>query len=157
MQKRNFLLKVRRSRKIYLLVYLMIFIVIGVLIYFNRSGLTIPKFALIISLAFILILVKWTEIHRMKDWWGITDSELVQSLGLLNKNVREVGFPSISDMDVHKPFLKRLLNYGDVNIRLFLNETSIKIKDINKPEQFVEDFQLIMSQNRKNNNGIGQK
>jgi hypothetical protein len=157
MQKRNFLFKARRSRKSYFLVYLMIFIVMGILIYFYARGLTIPTSTLIISLVFILVLIKFTEIHRLKDWWGISDSGLTQSLGLLNKNVREVGFSSISDMDVHKPFLKRFLNYGDVNIRLFLNETSIKIKDISNPEQFVESFQIIISQNKGGNNGITQK
>ncbi len=84
----------------------MIFIIVGVLIYFNGVGLTVPKFVLIISISFIFLLIKFTEIYRIKDWWGITNSGFVQSLGLLNKNVREVGFSSISDMDVHKPFLK---------------------------------------------------
>jgi len=135
----------------------MIFIIVGFLIYLNRSGLTIPTFTLIISIGFILLLIIFTEIHRMKDWLGITNSNLIQSIGLLNKNVREVGFSSISDMDINKSLFKRFLNYGDVNIRLFLNETSIKMKDISNPGQFVEDFQLIISQNRKNNNGIGQK
>ena len=135
----------------------MVLIVAGVLIYFKKNGLDIPKLTLIISLVFIFILIKSVEIHRIKDWWGVTDSALIQSLGLLDKNVREVGFSSISDMDVCKPLFKRFLNYGDVNVRLFLNETSIKIKDINNPEQFVENFQRIISQNRKNNNGIGQK
>jgi len=157
MQKKKFLLKVKRSRKTYFLVYLMILIIIGVLVYFKRNGLIIPTFTLIISIGFVIILIKFTEIHRIKDWWAITDSALIQSLGLLNKNVREVSFSSISDMDISKPFFKRFLNYGDVNIRLFLNETSIKIKDISNPTQFVEDFQLIISQNRRNNNEFRQK
>ena len=135
----------------------MIFITIGVLVYFKKSGLTIPTLTLIISIIFIILIIKVIEIHRMKDWWAITNSALIQSLGLLNKNVREVGFSSISDMDIDKPFFKRFLNYGDVNVRLFLNETSINIKNISNPDQFVEDFQIIISQNRKKNNGIGQK
>lgn len=157
MQKKNFLLKVKRSRRSYFLIYLMILIIIGVLIYLRKIGLTIPTITLVISIGFILFLIKSIEVHRMKDWWAITNSALIQSLGLLNKNVREVGFSSISDMDVSKPFFKRFLNYGDVHVRLFLNETSINIKDISNPEQFVEDFQIIISQNRKNHHGIGQE
>ena len=157
MQKKKFLLKVKRSRKNYFLVYLMVLGIIGTLIYLKVNGFMIPKSALIISIVFILLVIKFTEIHRMKDWWGVTNSGLIQSLGLLNKNVREVGFSSISDMDISKPLFKRFLNYGDVNIRLFLNETSIKMKDISNPDQFVEDFQLIISKNKKNNNGIGEK
>jgi len=151
MQRKNFLLKVRRTRKSYFLVYLMILIIIGVLIYFNISGLTIPSFTLIISIGFIVLLVKITEIHRMRHWWAITDSTLIQSIGLLNKNMREVSFSSISDVGIDKPFLKRLLNYGNVTVRIFLNESSIEIKNISNPEQFVEDFQSIISRDRKKN------
>ncbi|MBU1246170.1 MAG: PH domain-containing protein [Nanoarchaeota archaeon] len=151
MQKKNFLLKVRRTRRSYFLVYFMILIIIGVLIYFNINGLAIPTFTLVISIGFIILLVKFTEIHRMRHWWAITDSTLIQSVGLLNKNMREVSFSSISDVGINKPLFKRLLNYGDVTVRIFLNETSIKIKNISNPERFVENFQSIISQDRKNN------
>ena len=153
----NILIKVRKSRKSYSLVYLMVIVIIGTLVYLNNKGLTIPTIALIISGGFSLLLIKFTEVHRIKDWWAITDSALIQSLGLINKNIREVRFSSISDMDIHKPFFKRFLNYGDVNIRLFLNDTSINMKDISRPEKFVEAFQSIISQNRRNSHGIGQE
>ena len=76
----------------------MILIVVGILIYFRKMGLDIPTFALVTAIVFIVLLIKITEIHRIRDWWGVTNSELIQSLGLLNKNVREVDFSSISDL-----------------------------------------------------------
>jgi uncharacterized membrane protein YdbT with pleckstrin-like domain len=126
-------------------------IIIFLLIFLFFNGYNIEKFQILISTVFILFSIVFIEIHRIKDWWAITNSSFVQSLSILNKNVREVDFSSISDLDLEQPFLKRILNYGDVNVRLFLNETSIKIKNISKPREFMEKLQDTMFANRRNN------
>jgi uncharacterized membrane protein YdbT with pleckstrin-like domain len=151
MKKREYLFKVFRSRKAYFLIYLMNLIIIFLLIFLFFNGYNIEKFQILISTVFILFSIVFIEIHRIKDWWAITNSSFVQSLSILNKNVREVDFSSISDLDLEQPFLKRILNYGDVNVRLFLNETSIKIKNISKPREFMEKLQDTMFANRRNN------
>jgi hypothetical protein len=145
MGRGNYLIKVRRSRKSYLEIYLMILIIIGTIVYLYQTRGIFSKYALWIALFFILILVKSTELHRIKDWWGITNSSIVQSTGLLSKNLREVDFNSISDLDLNQSLFKRILNYGDVNVRLFLNETSFTVKDINSPEDFIKQLQKIIS------------
>lgn len=153
MSRGNYLIKVRRSRKSYIGIYLMILIVIGTMIYLYQTRGVFSKYALFIALVFILFLVKATELHRIKDWWGITNSSIVQSTGLLSKNLREVDFNSISDLDLSQSLFKRILNYGDVNVRLFLNETSFTVKDINSPEDFIKQLQKIISERKggKNN------
>jgi len=148
MQKRKYLIKVRRSRKTYFLIYLMDFILISLWGYLYYNGHALNRIALIISAIFIFFTIKLTELHRFKDWWAITSNSFIQSTGIFDKNVREVDFSSISDLDLDQPFFKRILNYGDINVRLFLNETSIKIKNINKPREFIEELQRIMSLNR---------
>lgn len=151
MAKRKYLLKVRRSRKAYIPIYLMNLFIIFLLIFLNAKGYTIERSTLIFSIVFVILCVKITEIHRIRDWWAITDSSFIQSTGIFNKNVREVDFSSISDLDLDQHLLKRIFRYGDVNVRLFLNETSIKIKSINKPGEFIEELQKVMSKNRKEN------
>ena len=79
---------------------------------------------------------------------------MIQSTGIFNKNVREIDFSSISDLDLDQSFFKRFLNYGNVNVRLFLNETSIKIHDISNPEEFIETLQRLISMNRRPRHGI---
>lgn len=150
--KREYLIKVRRSRKTYFLIYLMILAIVFALGYLYYSGYSISKVALITAGIFVFTAFKFTELHRFKDWWAITNSSLVQSTGIFDKNVREMDFSSISDLDLDQPFFKRLLNYGDVNVRLFLNETSIKIININRPEKFIEELQKVMSMNRGESN-----
>jgi len=156
MQNRKYLLKVRRSRKTYCLLYLMIISIIGLISYFYYKGNSLNSFALIISFLFIILIIKFTELHRFKDWWAITNTSIIQSTGILNKNVRDIDFSSISDLDLDQPFFKRILNYGNVNVRLFLNETSIKIIDINKPGEFIEELQRIISMNRGSKSGLRQ-
>jgi len=134
----------------------MISIIVGTLLVLNYYNYSITPKVLILSSLFIFFLLSYTEYHRIKDWWAITDHSLVQSRGLLSKNVREIDFSSISDLDVDQPILKRILNFGNVNVRLFLNETSISITDINQPEDFIKELQSIISLNkRKKEHGIG--
>ena len=154
MQKKNYFLKVRRSRKTYSLLYLMIFLILSLISYLYYKGYTLSYFVLGLSLLFIILITKFTELHRFKDWWAITNTSIIQSTGIFNKNIRDISFSSISDLDLDQPFFKRILNYGNVNVRLFLNETSIKIIDIDKPEEFIEELQRIISMNREQKNGI---
>jgi membrane protein YdbS with pleckstrin-like domain len=156
MQKGKYLLRVRRSRKSYLGLYFMVILVIGLIGYLYYNNYSLSSFALIISFIFIFSIIKFTEIHRFRDWWAITNSSIIQSTGIFNKNVREIDFSSISDLDLDQSFFKRILNYGNVNVRLFLNETSIKIIDINKPGEFIEELQRIISMNRGQKNGLRQ-
>lgn len=151
---KRYLTKVYRSRATYFPIYLMITIIIlvlGYLYYIRNNPSTI---ALIISGIFIFLAILISEVHRIREWWAITNSSLVHSVSIMNKNVREVDFASISDLDLDQPLTKRIFGHGDVNVRLFLNETSIKIKDIHNPVGFIEEFQRIIRMNRERKDGI---
>jgi uncharacterized membrane protein YdbT with pleckstrin-like domain len=156
MAKKKLLLKVRCSRKKFIPYYLMVlilsFLLINLVIIKKNP---ISKFAWITSIIFIVMGIKLPEYHRLKDWWGATETSLIQNLGIFDKNVREIDFSSISDLDLEQPLFKRILNYGNVNVRLFLNETSISIKNINNPGQFIERLQEIISKHRKYKHEIG--
>jgi uncharacterized membrane protein YdbT with pleckstrin-like domain len=132
----------------------MMLVIIFALGYVYYLGYGINKIALIAAGIFVIGAFKFTEIHRFKDWWAISAGGLVQSTGIFDKNVREIAFSSISDLDVDQPFFKRILGYGDVNVRLFLNETSIKIININRPERFIEKLQEIMNTRREGKNDV---
>lgn len=142
--KDKLLLKVRTSRKAYSWGYTLIFAIFGSLIYLYAIGIKFDLNVYIFSSIFSLGLLKVIEIHRIRTWWGVTRNSLIQSTGILNKNIREVSFSSISDLDLDKPLIKRFMNYGDVNVRLFLNETSIHVRGINSPEKFIAFLQETM-------------
>lgn len=154
MAKRKYLMKVRKSRRSFLGIYLMVLIVIFFMGYINYIGIKPSTTAWVVSIAFIYFSVKYIEYTRIKDWWAITERSIVQSQGLFNKNIREIDFSSISDLDLEQAFFKRILNYGNVNVRLFLNETSIKIINITRPERFIEKLQSLINENRRKKDGL---
>jgi membrane protein YdbS with pleckstrin-like domain len=151
-KSKNYLLKVKKSRKSYLFIYFLAIIVLFSLFYLNREGYEITSSVLVASLVFIVGIFFVTEVLHRREWWAITETALIHSISILNKNVREVGFSSISDMDLDKPLYKRFLGYGNVNIRIFLNETTIRVKNINSPEKFIKLLQDLISKNRRETN-----
>lgn len=141
MKKEEILLKVWRSRKAYVPFYFLIIVIIGAFLYFYFKGVEISSNNIIIFVIVIILLIKFTEIHRIRDWWAITETSLVESRGIINKNIREIDFASISDIDLNQWIYKRILGYGTINIRRFLNEASISVKNINNPEKFLDILQ----------------
>ncbi len=155
MVKKKFLIKVRTSRKRFIPLYIMSLIIILLLIYFPLvQGAKLLPFIWKLSIPFIVISIIYPEYYRIKDWWAVTETSLIQSQGLFDKNVREIDFSSVSDLDLEQILIKRLFNYGNVNVRLFLNETTITIKDINNPDDFIEDLQEIMSKRKGSKNAL---
>lgn len=108
---------------------------------------------LISSLIFCLVLVMIIEIHRYRDWWALTDSNFVESKSILNKNIREIDFSSISGLELDQPLYQRILNYGTVIVRMHLNGAPIFINNIKNPEEFLRKAQRMIFEKRKNNNG----
>lgn len=154
MQKERILLKVHRSRKLYFLLYILILVVLSYIGYSYYIDNPISKNLLIISLVLILVIIKITEIHRIRDWWAITDNSFLESRGILNKNTREINFQSIADISLTQPFFKRLLNYGSVEIRKFMEEKSIITPNINKPEKFINILRDAIVKETKNEKRI---
>lgn len=138
MKKKKNLLKFHRSRKAYLFLYFLVFSIIAVLVYLYFEGYPVSGLSVLISFLFICLVFYSIEILHRREWWAITDSALIHSIGILNKNVRDVDFESISDLDIDKPLFKRFLNYGTVNVRVFLSDTTIRVVDIPKPERFID-------------------
>ncbi len=153
-KKSRYLVKVYRSRSSYFFIYMMIITLLSSLGYSYYIGKHPSKIAFMLSGIFTIIAIYSTEIHRVREWWAITETSLVHSVSIFNKNVREVDFSSISDLDLDQPFIKRILNHGTVNVRLFLNETSIKIINIDEPAKFIEFLQKTMAKSRIKKHGI---
>lgn len=137
MQKEKILLKVYRSRKLYLTYYLLILAILGYVGYSYYNGEPISQNFFIASVVIIILIIKITEVHRIRDWWAITDNSFIESKSILNKNVREIDFHSIADIALDQPFFKRLFGYGTIEIRKFMEEKSIIISNINSPERFI--------------------
>lgn len=150
MQKEKILLKVHRSRKLYLIFYLLILASFFCLGYSFYKQKLIDEQFLLIFLGILFLVIFITEIHRIRDWWAITDNSFIESQGIFSKTIREINFQSIADIALDQSFLKRLLDYGTVELRKLMEERSIIIPNINRPERFINILRdAIIKENKK--------
>lgn len=147
MTKEKISLKIYRSRKSCIFYYLLIFIAIVIFFFLREHKMLSYEIAIAIVI-FILFILILTEILVVLNWWAITDSFLIENRGILSKKIREIDFNTISDMDISQSVFERILGYGTVNIRKFLNEKSISISNINNPDVFLNILQDAIKKNK---------
>ena len=145
----NSIMKARTSRKLYIPVYLMIIVLVLVIIYLKVFGLSINKLAFIGAIAFAIISFLFIEIHRLRDLYEINPNSLVHSNGILNKKVKSVDFFAISDSDVSQNLLQRMFNFGNVNVRLFSQDSTTSVKNINNPLEFARFLEESIGKKRR--------
>lgn len=141
--------KVRTSRKAFFFIYLMIFILITTMVFIKISGKELNKLAFEAVLVFSAILISFIEIHRFRIFYGVTDLSLVYSKGIFARITRKVDLSSISDADSKQTTWQRLLDYGDVDARMFSKDSTLQIKNINAPEKFADFLEKKMYEKRK--------
>ena len=141
-------MRVRNSRKSYFPIYLMIFILVLTITIIKISGKELNKFALEAVLAFSAALIIFTEIHRLSTFYEINESSLIHSHGIFSRVTRKVDLTAISDADSKQTAWQRMLNYGDVDARLFSADSTLPIKNINNPEKFTNFLEERMNEKR---------
>ncbi len=146
--KKDFM-KVRNSRKLYFPIYLMVFILIGVLVFIKYNGLIINKMVFIIVGLFILGSIKSAEIHRLCNSYEVNKNSLVHTMGLFTRKTRSMDFFAISDIEVKQGVWQRLLGFGDVSVRLYSGESDSPVKNINKPKKFGRFLRKMIEARRK--------
>lgn len=151
------IMKARTSRKLYLPLYVMVFILVIVVIYLKTSGLSVNSLAFMGVLIFSIVSFLFIEVHRLRDLYEINPNSLVHSHGILNKRVKSVDFFAISDSDVSQHLFQRMFNFGNVNVRLFSGKDSAtSIKNINNPRKFARFLEESMNKKRKERGGGNQ-
>ena len=148
------LMKARPSRKQYLPFYIMTLLLAGLLIYLNIKGITISWTAVVSFMIFFFLGLNLTEVHRLNTLYEVTPTKVRCNYDmLLNKNVQRVDYIGISDIYVKNTVWQWIWGYGDVNIRLFSKEATIKIKKINKPDEFADVVEKVMMSYRTGKSG----
>lgn len=139
-------MRVRGSRKKYIPLYLMVIAVIVFLVIINNNGVEMSRFLFAFSIVFIILVLKFTEVHRFYNLYEINPGFLVHRKGIFNVKTRSVNFGSVSDLDVRQNPWQWLLGFGDVHVRIFSEDTEEVIKDINKPHKFAEFLENYLMQ-----------
>ncbi|MBI2043863.1 PH domain-containing protein [Candidatus Pacearchaeota archaeon] len=147
-EKGGDVLHVRSSRKIYFPIYLMIFILVLTLGIAKITGKEVSNLTLKLAIGFIVACFVITEVHRLGSWYEVNPNALVVSKGLLSRTTRRVDLVSVSDADTRQHVWQRFLNYGDVRARLFSKESTVLIKNVNKPEEFIDFLEKNMNKKK---------
>jgi uncharacterized membrane protein YdbT with pleckstrin-like domain len=145
--------KFRTSRKAYAPLYLMIIIILVTILIIKISGRELNNTIFQIALIFVGFLLVTIEVYRYGIFYKITDSSLIQSKGILERKTRKVDLISISDADSKQTAWQRLLNYGDVNARMFSQDSTLAVKNINSPEEFADFLEEKMNEKRSSGKG----
>lgn len=135
---------VRNSRKLYIPVYFMIITLICLIVIIRVEDLPLNKAALIAAIVFILIGIKFTEVHRLGNKYRIDFRSLIHTKGYFNIVSRKVDLLAVSDIDVSQTLWQRLWGYGDVNVRMFSKDSNTSVKNINNPDLFASMLQKKM-------------
>lgn len=147
--KKKDIMRVRNSRKVYVNIYLMIFILIVVVALIKYRGMPLNQLAIILVGLFALFSIFSVEIHRLGNSYEINDHSLVHTKGILSKKSRSMDFFAVSDIEVRQGPWQRALNFGDVSVRLYSGESDSPVKNINNPTKFAEFLRKKIAAKRK--------
>lgn len=147
-KKSGGVMKVQNSRKVYFPIYLMIIILLGTVLLMKTSGKGIDNALLRIVIAFSAAGIIFTELHRGIYSYEINNHSLVCRRGFFIRRTKTIDLLAISDADSKQNPWQRLLDYGNVNVRLFSKDSTTLIKNINNPEQFVHFLEIKMAERR---------
>ena len=151
--KKEEILKTRNSRKLYIPLYIMIFILILTVSIVKSSGKEVNDLAFKTVLIFSGSVIFFAEIHRIINRYEINDQSLVHKKGIFVQTIKRVDLIAVSDADSKQNLWQKFFGYGDVSVHLFSRDSSIQVKSISDPNRFVVFLERKM--NEKRAQGIG--
>jgi uncharacterized membrane protein YdbT with pleckstrin-like domain len=143
----NLVLRQRTSRKMYLPIYAMVLILIGAAIFLQFRGIEITNIAIWAIVIFTLGSLKFTEVNRLNHFYEINPMAVVHTKGYFKRISKRIDLFAISDVDITQNFWQRILGYGDVEIHLFAEKSTLK--NINNPTKFVNFLEETIRKQRK--------
>jgi membrane protein YdbS with pleckstrin-like domain len=128
---------IRTSRWSYVLYYLMVLVVVGVIAYIKIFDLRLERYVFIAALVFCLVIIKATEVHRFSHYYLLGDHALEKVEGILFKKHKRMKYGSISQLHfVQDPF-SRVLGIGTIEVAQFSETVRTLIKNVNKPKDIL--------------------
>lgn len=141
-------LKVRGSRKTYIFFYVLALILVVFSAYIFFSGRPLNTFALVLIVVFVLLTIKVTEIHRFLNLYEVNPESFIHTRGIFNKTFENIDFLAVSHLEIVQSLWQRILNFGDVNVRVFGRENTNFVKNISDPFKFVRFFEDRVNEKR---------
>ncbi len=135
-------LKVKTTRKAFLINYFAMFLVLFYLYLLNFQIKIDPTLNLLLA-PLSLLLISHPEWLIFYYTYIIDRDRVIEETGFLSKKRLTVPVTSIGHVYMKKPFLGRILNYGDVDVVAF-GEFKMKMTGINNPDVVVGRVEEMM-------------
>lgn len=145
----------RNSRKLYIPLYVMLTILFGTIAFIQFSGRDLNFMAVQATLIFTFFLFVTTELHRLGNLYEIHPSSLVHVKGILKKITRRTDLSAVSDADISQNLWQMMLGYGNVSVRVFSQDSAMRVRNISKPAVFVNFLETNMHKKRGSGGGMG--
>ena len=125
------------SRKLYLPIYLMIIILIGLIGYIKFLGLPLSSLTIIGTAIFAILGIGLTELHRLKDSYHITPDHVEHRHGYIGRSITKILIKSITDIHSKQRAWERIIGYGSIRVQSQSGANHIEVKNINNPSKFI--------------------
>ena len=137
---------IRSSRLGYMPFYLMVVGILLVIGYIVTNDLPLNRNALIIAIAFIVLILKLTEVHRLTHYYEVTSSMLLKSEGIFVHRLKKMNYGSMSQLHLNRTILDKIIGIGTIEIAQFSETLRTEIKNINKPEKVLYEIAKMIKQ-----------
>ena len=145
----------RNSRKLYIPVYIMIFVLFATITFIQFSGKELSLLAVQATVIFSLFIMVTTELHRINNLYEIHTNSLVHVKGILKKVTRRTDLLAVSDADISQNLWQMMLGYGNGSVRVFSQDSTMRVSNISNPSLFVEFLEDKMDKKRSMGRGGG--
>ena len=139
------IITLRNSRKLYLPIYLMIIILIGVVGYISYIGKPINNIILAAAALFTITGIAGTEIHRLKDYYQISPKFLSHTTGYIAKETKKILIESIIDIDSKQGIWQRLTRFGHIDVFSYSGSNNIHMRNVSDPHKIIDALQEKLS------------
>ena len=150
-EKEEALLKLRKSRKAYLVEYGCGALMLGSLLVAGAQGITLPSLFQYVAGSLGIISIGSAEWRRIITRYSLTPSKLIITHGIIKKKQKNVywhplGF--VPDLNTHQGHVQRILNYGTIFVSEGTGEGPISIKDISSPHKVMSVIEQLIDDSR---------
>ncbi len=149
-EKEKTFLKLRQTRKAFMIEYACGIFLIGLVLYSLIQGINLPSFALYFIGGVGLFSISIGEVARIFTRYTVMETKLVIVKGLLKQKKKNVYFHPLGftpDLNIKQGRLQRVFNYGTVYLKGGV-ENMFELKDIDGPQKVLDLLEERIDANR---------
>lgn len=139
-----------RTRKAFWVEYLCGFVILILLFISYLKGISLMFKAQMLLLAIGLIILGYTEIHRLMLRYRFMQDKLVILEGLLKQDKKNIYFHALGfvpDINIKQNIIQRILKYGSISVVGGMI-SAFEIKDVSNPHKIMELIENLIEKSK---------